>query len=331
VAIRQGVRVVLCDSPVLHGHSHIYNQKLSLLNALDCVMDDAFVMKQRIDFLNLPWLENFLSAKPAKAQPGAIFSSSVQAHSFFLTQPFYINDILFVGMKTDLLKLCMLDVVALDHMPNIGAEQLFHASPFLQQRAWLRDYYRVNPGLALGTIGGSHAFLRAACENRYFLSVIAAYFGEMILNYVSFYDQVFEHRFDGRTAYDFLCTPEPHFEFNEGCQLKLSVSIDSLKALSQRTPDDSALGYLVSQMNAYVGRSMSFDLAERASFLDMIRKAYTADTISPVELAPHRPPTAGPMRLKRTSGWQINRDDVSVVTKLQNEISQLRRLVEAKR
>lgn len=329
VALKRGFRVVLCDPPILVGHGYAYNQKLSLFNALSCLSDDAYVFKGRIDFLNLTWLEEFLTAKPQPVDARSVYSFAVTSHSYFLTQPFYVNDIFFVGMKKDLLKLCVLDVVTLDFMPRMGVEQLFHTAPFLGTRGWLIDYMRINPGLMIGNAHGTDAMARDVCEDPYFLSVIAAYLGEMVLNYTSFYPQAFPDCFNGLGAYDFLCAKGEGFDFNAGSAMKLAVSVEVPKALARRKIDDSSLGYLASQLNAYLRDEMSIPHDKRSGFVKLLQK-HLPDAYPQPERG-RRNGAHAMTRLQRSSDWQIYKEDQSFITKLQNEISELRRALEKRR
>lgn len=329
-AARAGFNVVVCDEPPILGYGHINHQKLSLKNALDALSGNPLVLKSRIDFFDRDLTTRALSLREMPAGPGAVFVNRVYLHSFFLTLPYYINDIFFAGSKTDLEQFCGLDIVAQERMANVGPEQLFHSPPFYRRNSLLRDFMAMNFGLAM-TNDRTGDFQDFLANNRYFLSVLATYYADLFNNYASLSDWATDMSgLERMSCREFLFEPAPGFEIHGLSGNKMALSVDMLAALAARARNDDSLGYLAQAMiDIAAGQPISNAPDDRDSF--RIMASVIAGKTNARKLAPVRTQIEGGgsvTAIHRASSWTVQSGGPDTVSTLQTELSFLRRQIE---
>ena len=146
-----GLEVVLSPEPRLTVGGNIFHQTKALHYGLSAFDDGDLVLKVRTDN---NWLEERLagnvSARTAAAPPpgeGSPFRRRVMILTASLHQPFFFNDMMYVGLKQDLQQFASFDLWWEYEHTWLNAEQILHVTPFLEGRGHLREYFRATPGL----------------------------------------------------------------------------------------------------------------------------------------------------------------------------------------
>jgi hypothetical protein len=116
-------------------------------------------------------MRRFWSA-PAPAAH-APFSRRLVIQSLLPLQPFFFNDIMFMGLARDLRRLVTFDLwYELEHA-LLNTEQIFHFEPFRQTVRATRLFLRVNPGLEHGDNQRSRAIYAMLLEHELYLRALA--------------------------------------------------------------------------------------------------------------------------------------------------------------
>ncbi len=145
--------LVESSQPSLRFPGHVLHQSLTLLAGLEYIPDGANVFRMRPDIAPInhivdemisgAWMANDLGSGLSPT----VFSNRVWAHSGLVMWPFYINDILYFGTKSDVHKLANIDLKHDWEYSELAPEQFFHIGPFVEKNPVLRLYAKIQRGM----------------------------------------------------------------------------------------------------------------------------------------------------------------------------------------
>lgn len=147
-------RVVLAEQPVIHSNGHFYHQMKSLYYGLRECEDDELVLRSRTDkvWLNFDpreaarrWHEAPLPEEPSP------YARRIMTPAALVGQPFFFNDMMLLGLNSDLLQMAGFDLwPELDHA-LLNPEQQFHYQPYRRAGQFISTaaFLRVNPGILI--------------------------------------------------------------------------------------------------------------------------------------------------------------------------------------
>jgi hypothetical protein len=146
-----GAIVVESVEPQLRLPGHVFHQSKSLLAALDLCPDDAVVFRMRPDIaplgpelrflFDLAWMD----VPSERVNPA--YRGRIWAHSGVWAWPLYVSDILFMGMKADLLQLVDIDLKSEALWSDLAPEQFFHLRRACQVDPVIAMFSRVQRGM----------------------------------------------------------------------------------------------------------------------------------------------------------------------------------------
>lgn len=165
----------------VQNYGHIFHQMKALFYGLHSCPADAFVLKLRTDkYGSVDDLEQMLAARTlpecdlSNGWP-AVFENRIVVRCAAILNPFFINDILYYGRRTDLQKLVNFDLRFLEVFQRMIPEQWFFANPFLRHFPLFEDYYCVQPLLGVGGIPGIYRFVDLLKREPFLMDVMATY------------------------------------------------------------------------------------------------------------------------------------------------------------
>jgi hypothetical protein len=158
---------------------HAFHQSKSIHLALRLVPDGALVLRLRPDApaLSSAVLEAMRdsNATLAKCPEGGPLARKVGIAVCLFTCPFYINDMILIGTKEDLLKIFHFDYFSEIDFANFSTEQYFFSRPFLAQFPIFRSYLRASPPGAFNNPALAGATLRAQLGSEFYLLTLATH------------------------------------------------------------------------------------------------------------------------------------------------------------
>jgi hypothetical protein len=165
--------------PAVKMSGHAFHQSKSIHLALRHVPDGALVFRLRPDAPALsPGLLDVLhncETTLAKCSEGSPLGRKVGVATCLFTSPFYINDMILLGEKADLLKIFHFDYFSELDFANFATEQYFFSHPFLAQFPIFRTYLRVSPPGAFNNPALAGATLRAQLDSEFYLLTLATH------------------------------------------------------------------------------------------------------------------------------------------------------------
>lgn len=148
--IQNGVEVVLAHEPVIWGPGHIFHQVKNLHFGLQAFSDDDLILRCRTDKTapgySIQELTRRFHAAPAPAA-GAPFDRRLMLRGALPLQPFFYNDMAFMGLARDLRRLVSFDIWWEIEHALLNPEQIFHLPPYRRQAPATHVFSLVNPGL----------------------------------------------------------------------------------------------------------------------------------------------------------------------------------------
>ncbi len=103
-----------------------------------------------------------------------VFSSKILIHSAFVDLPFYINDIIFYGRRSDIQKLACFNLSTEYLCINTAPEQFFFRGPFLEKFPIIDAFMQVMPQFTYGNEPASVRRRDVLLESDFFLEVLAS-------------------------------------------------------------------------------------------------------------------------------------------------------------
>ena len=171
--------LVESPQPAVKMSGHAFHQSKSIHLALRLVPDGALVFRLRPDGPGLtPALRDAMrncETTLAKCPEGSAFVRKVGIATCLFTSPFYINDMMLIGEKADLLKIFHFDYFSEIDFANFATEQYFFSHPFLAQFPIFRTYLRVSPPGAFNSPALAGATLRAQLDSEFYLLTLATH------------------------------------------------------------------------------------------------------------------------------------------------------------
>ncbi len=171
--------LVEIDPPQLKAPGHVIHQMKTLYYGLQAVPADAWVLRLRPDLASLNHairdaiLGTDLTPHTTPEWP-QVFSSKILIHSSFVDIPFYLNDIIFYGQRSDLQKLVSFDLSTEYLCINTAPEQFFFRAPFAGKFPLIEAFLQVMPHFAYGNEPGSVRRRDTLLDSDFFLDVLAA-------------------------------------------------------------------------------------------------------------------------------------------------------------
>jgi hypothetical protein len=149
------VTVIQQESPNLKLTGHMLHQVIALEAGLSLFADDCFVLKMRPDLSRAPDIKHYFDVSNVGDKDGSSeswrdyqqFSAPVYVNAIHASEPFYINDITFAGLRRDLARLCTLPFLSLVKFTRVAPEQLLWSAPFFHRGCLFETLWRANVGL----------------------------------------------------------------------------------------------------------------------------------------------------------------------------------------
>lgn len=171
-----GIETVLSREPEIIILGHILHQMKSLHSGLAVISPEDVVLRTRTDKYTPPASPGALFSAHHHAKPPGSrspFEARILASAMLLFQPYFINDISFVGLAKDLAKMVNSDLWYVTDHALINAEQILHSYPFLASRPGLRSFFKINPGVQWDNRLRARKITKILLDSRWTLSVLA--------------------------------------------------------------------------------------------------------------------------------------------------------------
>ena len=173
-----GAQIVLTDPPNFRSLGNIFHQMKSMYYGLRHLPDDTVVLKSRTDKVWLNFdpqeaLTRFRDAAPTG--PLSPFSRRVHVLAMLPLQPFFINDMMLMGLAGDIRKMLSFDIWFELEQAILNAEQVLHYYPHSRGDDIWRAFYRINPGLIHADENMSRRLIRILLKNDIFLRAVGEY------------------------------------------------------------------------------------------------------------------------------------------------------------
>lgn len=141
------IKLILQDQPNLLVGDHIVHQILTLDAALLALNDEDYVYKTRSDHLFIDKFILFCESEPEKSLLPNLNQYKFVILEAFLSQPFYINDMTFSGVVSDLKGLTKLNILAPINFANLSAEQFIWGAKIADAFKIIQYFFRLNLGM----------------------------------------------------------------------------------------------------------------------------------------------------------------------------------------
>lgn len=172
--------VVETDPPRVKTFGHTLHQAKTLWFGLQAVPDNAMVLKLRPDLgtltarIGASLLDMDLSIAPEEGRPPP-FQQRIALLTVFPEAPYYCNDILFYGLREDLLKLANFDLTTEMVVTNTVSEQFFFRPPLADRYPLMEAYLQVCPPFMPGADGRADKRRALLLASDIYLDVFAAH------------------------------------------------------------------------------------------------------------------------------------------------------------
>lgn len=170
--------LVELEQPKVKSFGYTLHQSKTLYYALQAVPDGAMTLKIRPDLglLNDQVRNAILGTDITMDVPVGwpkVFERKVLISTSFLDAPFYLNDIVFYGLKSDLLALASFDFSTEMVLANTAPEQFFFRGAFARQFPLLEAYLLVQPYFVYDDPEQSAMRISMLLESDIYLDVLA--------------------------------------------------------------------------------------------------------------------------------------------------------------
>lgn len=144
-------KIFVQEQPDLFLPGHTLHQIVALDTVLNYIEPDMYVFKSRPDASNINFYKIFMASTPEPTINRLIDSVApkykISVSGFNLAHPFYINDMTYSGMSSDLKLLVRLPFVLMTRYQRMAAEQLIWGGAPIAVCRIFDNYFRVNAGL----------------------------------------------------------------------------------------------------------------------------------------------------------------------------------------
>jgi len=145
----------MSPEPELVIDGHLAHQKASLFYGLSQFDPSDLVLKTRTDGADLNFdlegtIEDFEQAAPPSEHSPYKRKMTVLYYSPFA--PYFFGDQTILGQQQDLMHLASPDMWYLLEQVHLNPEQMLHSAAFVHRRRYLKDFFRINPGLAYNKV-----------------------------------------------------------------------------------------------------------------------------------------------------------------------------------
>lgn len=159
---------------------YILHQMKSLHLGLSLVPESDYVYKMRPDLgpFNIDNVKKIVTQKhPVDIDTDwpVVFKEKVVIDGGFIMHPFYMNDIQFFGLVSDLKKMVNFDLSYEVLFNDISPEQYFYISPFIEHFSILHKFFMVNQGLLHSQKEQAKKYMEYYSGSRFHLKVLATY------------------------------------------------------------------------------------------------------------------------------------------------------------
>lgn len=189
------VVIVELDEPNLRLPGHIIHQMKTLFFGLDLMSEESLVLKLRPD---LGALDHNIIKKAfidyhkysSVEGVGSAYKYKIVLGGGFIFQPFYLNDITFMGVCSELKKMVNMDLKNEIVYSNMAPEQWYHTPVFLSKFKLFDCYFRAQRGFDFNNPFENKKFYKGMLEDDFYLNVLYGYWSVLRDNYLSFHDFV---------------------------------------------------------------------------------------------------------------------------------------------
>jgi hypothetical protein len=177
---KHGIALVELAEPNLRLEGHVLHQMSALHYGLQLIPHDAYVFRSRPDMRISQEMRDFMKNEPSLAlgPPDdwpAIFEERLVVLAGSLLSPFYINDMIFYGRKSDVKKLISFDVTPEMIYAHTAAEHFFFTKPFCDRLPIFQSYFAVNPPYAYDDPEWARRIILQQMDSNFFLQVWLTY------------------------------------------------------------------------------------------------------------------------------------------------------------
>lgn len=186
--IENEVEVLANNEPQIVMPGHLAHQMKSFAVGLELFDNDDVVLKTRFDLAgnNVKKLKAFYDAFSRREVTHddwpTIFDNKVIIDGGFVFQPFYLNDIVFLGKKSDMSKFVNLDLSMEFFCSETAPEQWFHYAPFKNNFKIIKDLLSVNVGFYHSEEHRNEEFILNALDFEFFRNAMGFYW-QLLLQY----------------------------------------------------------------------------------------------------------------------------------------------------
>lgn len=187
---RNGVEIILAHEPVVRGPGHIFHQLKNLDLGLQAFDDDELVLRCRTDKTSPVYSISELARRFHAAElPGADspFRRRLMLRGALPLQPFFFNDMAFMGLAGDIKRLVSFDIWWEIKHALLNPEQIFHLPPY--EASATRVFSLVNPGLEHSDVGLSIEIYRFLLTQELYLRAVAEGLSALEAGYVLGWDE----------------------------------------------------------------------------------------------------------------------------------------------
>jgi len=178
--VEEGFTLIELAEPKVKFSGHMIHQNIVLWYALQATPDDAMVLRTRPDLMQVDEAVRYCLGRdvpppaPIEGWPD-VFRERLVVSSVFPTSPYYINDILFFGLREDLLGLAGFDV-APEYIYNWSeAEHFLHSRASRRLFPLLDAYLQIHPPFWHGHPDRAAELLKAQLASDTYLDVLATH------------------------------------------------------------------------------------------------------------------------------------------------------------
>lgn len=170
--------LVETEQPTIKSFGYTLHQSKTLYYGLQAIPKGAMVLKIRADLggLNAQVRAAIESVDLDLTTPEGwpeVFEKKILLSTSFIDAPFYLNDIIFYGLREDLINLSSFDFSTEMIFANTAPEQFFFRGAFARQFPLLESYLTIQPYLVHDDKIRSAQRINTLLESDYYLDVLS--------------------------------------------------------------------------------------------------------------------------------------------------------------
>lgn len=204
--IKNQIEVIANNEPQIVMPGHLAHQMKSFAVGLELFDDNDVVLKTRFDLAGntvqklQAFYNEFSQQELTQSDWPTIFANKVTIDGGFVFQPFYLNDIVFLGKMSDISKFVNLDLSMEFFCSETAPEQWFHYAPFKNKFQIVKDFFAVNVGFYHTGEHRNEEFILNALEFEFFRNAMGFYW-QLILQYYVTLPQISSEQINQSNAF----------------------------------------------------------------------------------------------------------------------------------